>query len=427
MTEPKVMEIPIEYKRLFDTDWREAAVYGGRYSLKSHTTARMLLVRARSQKTRIACFREYQNSIAESSHQLLTDIINEYGMTDFKVTDNAIINEINGSDFLFKGLHHNEQSVKSIEGIDLAWVEEAQTVSKSSLEVLTPTVRKPGSQIIYTYNRLLEDDPVHVRLVIEGRPNTLILNVNYDIALKYGFMPDAIRLEMEDDREKRPGLYRHKWLGEPNTLEGKVYRDWAIIDSIPHTARLERRGLDFGYSNDPSALIDIWYHDGGYILDEQLYQKGLSNKQLADFIQNLDQPNVMVKADSAEPKSIDEIKSYGISIIPVTKGRDSITHGIQKVQDQRISVTKRSYNLIKEYMNYMWDEDKEGKRLNKPIDMWNHALDAVRYAFDAMHERKTSQAMIYVGGDAVTGYGSAIAPAIRGYRRPATTGYKTYR
>ncbi|MFK5282245.1 phage terminase large subunit, partial [Lacticaseibacillus paracasei] len=90
-----------------------------------------------------------------------------------------IINTINGSDFLFKGLHHNEQSVKSIEGIDLAWVEEAQTISQKSLEVLTPTVRKEGSQLIYTYNRLLEDDPVHVRLVKEGRPNTLVINTNY--------------------------------------------------------------------------------------------------------------------------------------------------------------------------------------------------------------------------------------------------------
>jgi len=210
-----VMEIPSEYRRLFDTDWRESAVYGGRYSLKSHSVARVLLVRARQKKIRVGCFREFQNSIAESSHQLLSDLIKQYELTDFTVSDKAIVNRITGSDFLFRGLWNNDQSIKSIEGIDVAWVEEAQTITKNSLEVLTPTVRKDGSQIIYTYNRLTVSDPVHTRLVEEGRPNTLIINVNYDVAEKYGFLPEVIRQEIADDKLKRPVLYKQKWLGEP--------------------------------------------------------------------------------------------------------------------------------------------------------------------------------------------------------------------
>ena len=145
--EQKIITIPEEFKRIFDDDWREAAIYGGRFSLKSHTIARILLVMARSKKMRIACFREFQNSIADSSYQLLSDLIKIYDLKDFKTTNNSIINEINGSDFIFKGLWNNEQSIKSIEGIDIAWVEEAQTVSTKSLEVLTPTVRKDGSKI----------------------------------------------------------------------------------------------------------------------------------------------------------------------------------------------------------------------------------------------------------------------------------------
>jgi len=210
-----VITIPNEYRRLFDKDWREAAVYGGRYSLKSHSVARVLLIRARQSKIRVGCFREFQNSIAESSHQLLSDLIKEYHLDDFVVTDKTIINTITGSDFIFKGLSHNEQSIKSIEGIDIAWVEEAQTITKNSLEVLTPTVRKEGSQIIYTYNRLTVSDAVHTRLVEEGRPNTLIINVNYDVAEKYGLLPAVIKEEMEDDKLKRPILYKQKWLGEP--------------------------------------------------------------------------------------------------------------------------------------------------------------------------------------------------------------------
>lgn len=215
MNDEVTIEIPIEYKRLFDTDWREAAVWGGRYSMKSHTVARVLLVRARQKKTRILCCREFQNSIAESSHQLLSDLIKQYNLTDFSVTDKTIVNKVTGSDFIFKGLWNNEQSLKSIEGIDIAWVEEAQTITKQSLEVLTPTIRKDGSQIIYTYNRLTVSDPVHVRLVEEGRPNTLLINVNYDIAEKYGFLPNVIKEEIEDDKIKRPILYKQKWLGEP--------------------------------------------------------------------------------------------------------------------------------------------------------------------------------------------------------------------
>ena len=379
----KIITIPQEFKRLFDPDWREAAVYGGRYSLKSHTVARYLLIKARQKKTRVACFREFQNSISESSYQLLADLIKQYELNEFELTKNSIISRVNGSDFIFKGLWNNEQSIKSIEGIDIAWVEEAQTVSEKSLEVLTPTVRKDGSQIVYTYNRLLEEDPVHNRLVIQGRPNTLIINVNYDIAIKYGMMPDVIRLEMEDDKEKRPALYKHKWLGEPYSLERKIYKDWLIdVEEIPHEARLERYGLDFGYSNDPTAIVAVLRHNGGFILDEIAHQKGLSNKQIADILSNL--PQALVVADSAEPKSIDEIRSYGINIIGSQKGVGSVSQGIQYVQDQRISVTKRSINLIKEYKNYLWKVDKDGKIINVPESGWDHQCDAVRYALESL-------------------------------------------
>lgn len=382
MKSPIIINIPNEYRRLFDSDWREAAIYGGRFSLKSHTVARCLLIKARMKKTRVACFREFQNSIAESSYQLLLDLIKQYELHDFKATHNSIINEINGSDFLFKGLWNNEQSIKSIEGIDIAWVEEAQTVSDKSLEVLTPTVRKDGSQIIYTYNRLLEEDPVHNRLVIQGRPNTLVINVNYDIAIKYGMMPNVILQEIEDDKARRPGLYKHKWLGEPYNLEAKIYKDWQVIETIPHEARLERFGLDFGYSNDPTAIVAIYKYNNGLILDEITYQKGLSNKQIADIL-NLQTKKALAIADSAEPKSIDEIASYGISIMPAKKGKDSINQGIQYVQDQRISVTNRSANIIKEYRNYLWLTDKDGKIINEPSPLWNHTLDAIRYAVNS--------------------------------------------
>lgn len=387
------IQIPVEYRPLFDTWWREAAIYGGRNSLKSHTVARYLLIRARMDKTRIFCGREFQNSIADSSHQLLADLIQKYELTDFRVTDKDIINEITGSDFIFKGLRNNVQSVKSIEGIDIAWVEEAQTISEASLEILTPTVRKEGSQIIYTYNRLRPKDPVHQRLVIDGRPNTLVLNVNYDVAMKYGWMSQALIAEMEDDRFKRPEVFQHKWLGEPSTMKGLIYPNWKKIPKVPAEAKLLGDGLDFGYTNDPTAIIDVYKWNNAYILDEVAYERGLSNKQIANRIRVArgldpvdDHNNTFVGktehltvGDSSEPKSIDDVAQYGVAIIGATKGKDSVNNGIQRMQELEIYYTETSHNIEEEQLNYFWRVNKEDKSLNVPIDAYNHAMDAARY------------------------------------------------
>jgi len=171
-------------------------------------------------------------------------------------------------------------------------------------------------------------------------------------------------------------------LGQLGEVESRIYKDWAIIDHIPHEAKLERRGLDFGYTNDPTAIIDIYRYNGGLILNEVLYRKGLSNKDIADFLDSTNDPETLVYADSAEPKSIDEIGSYGIPIVPAQKGRGSILQGISYIQDQRISVTKKSTNLLKEYRNYLWKTDKDGKIINQPEGGNDHLLDALRYALE---------------------------------------------
>lgn len=189
-------------------------------------------------------------------------------------------------------------------------------------------------------------------------------------------------IEAIEQRKDRKGWWQVYGLGELGEVEGKIYKDWQIVDDIHHHARLERYGLDFGYSNDPTAIVAIYYYDGGYVLDEVCFQKGLSNKQIADVLNN--QPPKLVIADSAEPKSIDEIKSYGINILPAEKGKDSVNNGIQIVQDQRISVTKRSVNIIKEYRNYLWETDKEGKILNEPEHIFSHSMDAIRYALSSI-------------------------------------------
>lgn len=186
-----------------------------------------------------------------------------------------------------------------------------------------------------------------------------------------------------ESKKNRKGWWQVYGLGQLGEVEGKIYKDWQIIDFIPHEARLFRRGLDFGYSNDPTAIVDIYQYNGGYILDEILYRKGMSNKQIADVILNTEK-DCLVIADSAEPKSIDEIKLYGVNILPAIKGQGSISTGIQFVQDQKISMTKQSTNLIKEYRNYLWMTDKNGRILNEPEGGLDHAMDATRYALNSV-------------------------------------------
>jgi phage terminase large subunit len=192
-----------------------------------------------------------------------------------------------------------------------------------------------------------------------------------------------------ESRKDRPNFWKVYGLGEFGELEGKIYKGWQFIDEIPHEARLERRGLDFGYSLDPSALVDIYYFNGGYILDEKLYQLGMSNKRIADFILDLDHPETLVIADSAEPKSIDEIYGYGVNIRGAEKGKNSVRQGIQFIQDLPISVTKRSVNLIKEYRNYTWATDRLGQTIkpNIPEDAFNDLLDGARYGLSTLERR----------------------------------------
>jgi phage terminase large subunit len=187
-------------------------------------------------------------------------------------------------------------------------------------------------------------------------------------------------------------------LGQLGQLEGRIYTNWAIIDTIPPEARLERYGLDFGYTNDPTVIMAIYRYNDSFILDEVTYQKGLSNRTIADIFINL--PRTLVVADSAEPKSIDEIRNYGVNIIGAIKGADSVYQGIQYVQDQKISITSRSIKSIKAYRNYLFLVDKDGKTTNDPDDTiheWSDPMDAIRYGLDSFRPRQIKQPTTFGG------------------------------
>ena len=199
-------------------------------------------------------------------------------------------------------------------------------------------------------------------------------------------LPESIIKEIEKAKEKaKTSSYWENWwkvygLGQIGSLEGVIFSNWKIIDLLPKEAKLLGFGLDFGYTNDPTAIVAIYEWNGQRILDEIIYRQGMVNGDIAAILPK----GPVVYADSSEPKSIEEIRRTGVYIKPVTKGADSINFGIQTIQDHEYLVTSRSTNLIKELRSYCWDTDKTGKRLNKPIDKFNHAIDAWRY-----HEMQT--------------------------------------
>ena len=193
--------------------------------------------------------------------------------------------------------------------------------------------------------------------------------------------PESIKLSIES-RKHRTGWWRVYGLGLLGEVEGRIYSGWRKLSEIPHEARLECYGLDFGYHPDPCVVIAIYYYNGGYILDEIFYRKESSNHEVASFLKNQESRRVI--ADCAEPKSIEEIKKYGVSIIPCKKGKDSKRFGIKLVQSLPISVTTQSVNLWKEYQNYLWFMDRNGNFIVGETDGADDCLDAARYGLSSV-------------------------------------------
>lgn len=260
---------------------------------------------------------------------------------------------------------------------DILYINECNNVTFESYNELAIRTKKE----IYLDFNPANEFWVHKELKGESDADFLILTYKDNEALDKSIID-----QLEKNRLKaETSSYWANWCrvyldGEIGMLEGVIFSNWKSIDKLPAEAKLIGIGLDFGYTNDPTAAIEIYNYNGTRILNELVYRTGMLNSDIAKILPK----NVVVYADSSEPKSIDEIKRYGITIKGVTKGKDSINYGIDVMQQQEYLVTSNSVNLIKELRAYCWDVDKQGTRLNKPIDTNNHGIDALRY-----HEMET--------------------------------------
>ena len=259
----------------------------------------------------------------------------------------------------------------------ILYINECNSVSFESYNELSIRTK---NEVFLDYNPTAE---FWVQTELEGQEDAekIILTYKDNEALDKGII-DQIEKNI---KKAETSNYWRNWVnvfvnGVMGRLEGVVFSNWKQIDTIPNEARLIGIGVDFGYTNDPTSIIEVYKMNETRILNEVTYQTGLLNSDIAKILPR----DVPVYADSAEPKSIADIQRYGITIKGVTKGRDSINYGIDVMQRENYLVTSQSTNLIKELRSYCWDTDKTGKRLNKPIDNFNHAIDAVRY-----HEMET--------------------------------------
>lgn len=376
------IKLPKWSECLFDESARYIAVKGGRGSGKSRSVATALNLRAAAKPLRILCVREIQKSIRDSSKRLLDDDAERNGLAGFYTSLETEVRGANGSLFLFAGLRSNIDSIKSLEGIDIAWVEEAQSVSKTSLETLIPTIRKPGSQIIFTWNPKHETDPIEEMF---GRddlpPDTRLKTVNY---VDNPWFPDVLQKEADYDLKRDPEKYNHVWMGGYlRNSESRVFRNWTVEEFEAPADALFRLGADWGFASDPSVLVRCHIVGRKLYIDYEAHMVGCEIMDLPSLFMSVPGAEKWpITADSARPETISHMRNNGFpKIQAAVKGPKSIEDGIEWLKSFDIVVHPRCRHTIDELTMYSYKTDPL-TQLVLPLleDKNNHLIDALRYA-----------------------------------------------
>lgn len=381
-------EIPDKLQCLLDPSLgqtRYRVLHGGRGSSKSWSIARVLLLLGIERPLRILCAREFQTSIKESVHKLLSDQIELLGLEDYyEVQQGGIYSKINNTEFIFKGLHHNVQEIKSTEGIDICWVEEAESVSQESWRVLTPTIRKPGSEIWVSFNPALPTDPTYIKFLGPKPPRRAIIK-------RIGWrdnpwLPKVLRREALELRRTDPEAYAHVWGGEPwmrsdeQILSGK-WRVEAFTPDASYGPPLH--GLDYGFAQDPTHFMRCYIKDKRLYIDAE--ERGIG-WMIKTLVQRLDRyPDIrryVIRADAARPETSAELTALGFKVFSAPKWSGSVEDGIEHLRSyDEIIIHPRCKGTIEDARLWRYKVDaRTGDILPQVRDSNNHSWDAGRYA-----------------------------------------------
>lgn len=384
------------YKTFWNFKGRYRVVKGSRASKKSTTTAMNLIYRImKYPKSNALVVRKTYRTLQDSCYAQLRWAADRLGVKayfDFKLSPLEIIYKPTGQKILFRGLD-DPLKVTSVT-VDVGylcflWIEEAyEIMSESDFDMLDESIRGevPGElfkQITLTLNPWNERHWIKGRFFDREDKDTLAITTNY---LCNEWLDESDRNVFERMKVNNPRRFQVAGLGNWGIAEGLIYENFIektfTLDEVRDFVTVA--GLDFGYTNDPTAFFIGFLDEKGkvlYVWDE-IYKKGLSNRKIYEEIKRQGYAKESITGDSAEPKSIDELYDYGLRIKGAKKGRDSILNGIQWIQDLKIIIHPRCTNFITEISNYTWDKDRFGKTLNVPVDDFNHLMDAMRYGLE---------------------------------------------
>lgn len=389
---------------------------GGRGSGKSHGFAEELIERMAARKTRVLCCREIQKSIRDSVKALLVKKIKElYYEADFDVLDTEIRHKRTGSLATFVGLRTNIESVKSTEDVDIAYVSEARTVSQTSWEVLTPTIRNEGSEIWADYNPKDEKDPVDAMFAGKDGPppGSIVRHINYTDNKHF---PEVLRREMEYDKRRDPEKYQHVWLGQhKKNSEARVFKNVRVehVPTPPPNTVL-RFGADWGFSVDPSVLLRMWLDGRTLYIDREAYRVGCETEDLPKLFAGRegalpgeewtpaleatypgieDAKKWPITADSARPETISAMNRRGFRVQPARKGAGSINEGIEWLQSYDIVIDPQCKHAEYEFTSFAFKIDPLTNQVLPVLeDKDNHLIDAARYATEGLRKGGTNLA-----------------------------------
>lgn len=391
------VQLPIALQSLFYPA-RYKIIYGGRGGAKSWSIARILVSIGAVRPLRILCGREYQTSIADSVHKLLGEQIVNLNLLGCYDIQQARILGSNGTEFLFKGMRHNIREIKSTEGIDIVWVEEAQVVSEESWEVLIPTIRKTNSEIWASFNPVEKTDPTYHRFITNTPPNALVIKVGWQ---DNPWFPEVLRKEKDYLKKVDYEAYMHIWEGEPRTIsDAVILKGKYKVRSFetPEDAEL-LYGVDWGFAKDPTVLIRCFIRDRKLYIDQEAYRVGIDldrlgypaydrRKGLFDEIPQTRKH--LIFADRSRPETIRFMQQRGYNVRPADSWPGAVEDGIAFLRSfEEIVIHERCTHTVDEARLYRHKVDSQtGDVLPKIVDLNNHCWDAVRYALNKRIKHK---------------------------------------